>query len=77
MANWRQKYVQCYDCQKEELNKPIKTKKMQKFFDIPDEFYKDNPFLRNIKIHYLQYKQLSEKQIAAFEKTVKAMQEKK
>ena len=48
----------------------IKDPKMKKMFDIPEEFYKENSFLRDIKIKYLKFGELTEKQIAAFKKTV-------
>jgi hypothetical protein len=45
--------------------------------DIPEEFYKENYFLRSIKVNAIKYQSLSEKQIAAFKKTVKEMMEEK
>ena len=33
------------------------------FSTLPEEFYKQNSFLRSIKINYLKYGELSEKQI--------------
>ncbi|MAG52842.1 MAG: hypothetical protein CMH62_02670 [Nanoarchaeota archaeon] len=72
-AYWKNKYVICYDCQKKELSTEIEDKKMKKMFDIPEEFYKENSFLRSIKLNYIRYKELSEKQISAFKKTVKTM----
>ena len=60
----------CYDCQKAELAKPIKDPKMKKLFNIPEDFYKQNSFLRDIKSKYMMWGNLSEKQIEAFKKTV-------
>ena len=54
----------------------IRDIKMKKMFDIPEEFYKNTPFLRSIKINYLRYDQLSEKQISTFKKVVKELKEK-
>ena len=76
--NWvtvtrRDKFVICYDCQKETLNKKIKDPKMKELFDIPEEFYRQNTFLRSIKMNYIRFEKLSEKQIAAFKKTIKEM----
>lgn len=73
----RQRYALCYDCQKHEMEGEIKDPKMKKMFDIPEEFYKKNLFLRSIKINYLRFGKLSEKQIEAFKKTVKKMKEQK
>ena len=74
VATWRQKYSVCYDCQKSELQGEIKNKEMKKLLDIPEKFYRENAFLRDIKINYLRYGKLSEKQIEAFRKAVKRME---
>lgn len=68
-----QPYILCYDCQKENLQQEIKDPKMKKFFDIPEEFYRENAFLRSIKINYLRYGRLSERQIETFKKSVERM----
>ena len=73
----KQKYPLCYDCQKDELKGKIKDPKMKKLFNIPEEYYKDNIFLRNIKINYLRYDSLTDKQIEAFKKAVKRYKQKK
>ena len=70
-----QRFAVCYDCQKADLAKDIKDPKMKKFFDIPEEFYKENSFLRDIKSNYLRFGKLTERQIEAFKKTVKNMKE--
>ena len=77
LATSRSRFVTCYDCEKKELEKEIKDPKMKKMFDIPEEFYKENDFLRSIKINYLRFENLSEKQIEAFKKTIKRMKEEK
>ena len=71
-----QRFVLCYECQKGELKGTIKDPKMKKLFNISEEFYKKNSFLRAIKANYIKYKNLSEKQIQAFKKTVKKLKEK-
>jgi len=70
LSSWSNKYPMCYDCQKTELNGTISNAKMKKMFDIPEEFYVNNSFLRDIKIKYLRFGNLSDKQIEAFKKTV-------
>lgn len=72
----RNQFPICYDCQKKELSGEIKDPKMKKMFNIPEEFYKENGFLRSIKSNYLKFGKLSDKQIDAFKKTVKEMSEK-
>ncbi len=67
------RFVVCYECQKPEMVGEITAPEMKKFFDIPEQFYKDNTFLRDIKIKYLRFGSLSEKQIAAFNKLVDKM----
>lgn len=69
----RQRYVMCYDCQMKDINSKIKDPKMKKLFDIPEEFYKKNGFLADIKMNYLRFGNLTEKQIEAFKKTVEKL----
>jgi hypothetical protein len=71
----RSRFVLCYDCQKKELEGEITDPKMKKLFDIPEDFYRENSFLRDIKVKYLRYGELTDKQVAAFKKVVKEMQE--
>jgi hypothetical protein len=73
----RQRYSICYDCQKIEMKGNIKDPKMKKMFDIPEEFYRKNSFLRDIKIKYIKWKELTEKQVTAFKKVVKELKEEK
>ena len=74
VVGYRDRYPLCYDCQKSALQGEIKGK-FKKLFDIPEELYKENLFLRNIKIYYLKYGELSDKQVEAFKKTIKKMKE--
>ncbi|MBW2986009.1 hypothetical protein KY333_01430 [Candidatus Woesearchaeota archaeon] len=76
LITWKQRFPICYECQKPEMQGEIKDPAMKKMFKIPEEFYKENMFLRSIKVNYLRFGQLSEKQIEAFKKTVKKMKEK-
>jgi hypothetical protein len=72
-ATWKTRYVLCLDCQKREMVGEITDPKMKKFFDIPEEFYLENSFLRSIKINYLRYQDLSGDQIAGFKRVVEEM----
>ena len=67
----RENYPICYECQKSQLQGDIEDPAMKKLFDIPEELYKENMFLRNIKISYLKYQSLTEKQIEALEQIQK------
>ena len=69
------RYAVCYDCQKDKMQGEIKDPKMKKMFTIPDEFYKQSTFLRDIKIKYLQFGNLTENQVNAFIKVVDKMKE--
>ncbi|MEK6968056.1 MAG: hypothetical protein AABX51_05490 [Nanoarchaeota archaeon] len=69
-------YAVCFDCQKSELSGEIKDPQMKSMFNIPDGLYQTSSFLRSIKINYLRYGKLSDKQIAAFKKTVDKMKTK-
>jgi hypothetical protein len=58
------------------MNGEIKDPQMQKMFSIPEELYQQSSFLRSIKINYLKYGKLTEKQIDAFKKAVDKLQNK-
>lgn len=73
----RNKFPLCYNCQKKELEGEITDPEMKKLFDIPEEYYKENDFLRAIKVNYLKFENLSERQIEAFKKTVEKIKESK
>jgi len=75
LATWKTGFPVCYECQKKELEGEIKDPKIKKLFNIPEQLYKDSGFLRDIKIKYIKYGQLSDKQIEAFEKVVKKMKD--
>jgi len=75
ITNYRNRFVVCYECEKKELKGEIKDPKMKKMFDVPEEFYKNNSFMRDIKKNYIRYENLSERQIEAFKKAVKNMKE--
>ncbi len=76
-ATWKTRYVLCNDCQQKELKGAIDDPKMKKFFDIPEEFYTESPFLRSIKLNYLRYGDLSGDQIRAFKEVVKSFKDKR
>jgi hypothetical protein len=63
----------CFDCQKKELTGEITDPEMKKMFDIPEELYRDSSFLRSIKINFLRYGKLSERQVEAFKSAVEKM----
>lgn len=77
LTNWRNKFPVCYECEKSELSKEVTDPAMKEMFNIPEQFYKENSFLRAIKKNYLKYGQLTEKQIEAFKKVVSDMEKKK
>ena len=60
----------CVKCHMKRIDKPIKSLKFKKLFDIPRKLYEQSLFLRNIKESYLRFDNLSEKQINAFKKVV-------
>jgi hypothetical protein len=77
LATSRTGYVICYECQKASLVGEITDPAYKKLLEIPEEYYKENSFLRNIKANYLKYHSLTEPQVAAFEKVVAKMKEEK
>lgn len=60
----------CYNCQKDDLKGSIKDPQMKEFFDIPEALYVENQFLRNIKVNYLKFGKLSDRQMEAFQRVV-------
>ena len=73
----RKQFPLCYDCQKKEMQGVIKDPKMKKLFNLPEDFYKESPFLRSIKVYYLKFGEITDRQKEYFEKTVKEMKTKK
>lgn len=73
VVTWKTKFPVCYDCEKKDLQGTITDPMMKKLFDIPEDFYKNNAFIRNIKIYYLRFGRLSDKQVDAFKKAVEKM----
>ena len=73
VVTWKQSFPICYDCQKDQLKGEISDPEMKKLLEIPEVFYKENAFLRSIKINYLQYGKLSEKQIETFKRAVEKL----
>ncbi|UCH12406.1 MAG: hypothetical protein JSW18_00175 [Candidatus Omnitrophota bacterium] len=69
----KQRYAVCYECQMKNIDAKVKDPKMKKLLDIPEEYYRKNNFLANIKLNYLRFGKLSEKQIEVFKKVVQQM----
>ncbi len=66
----------CIPCQTRDFNKPITDPKFKKLFNIDEELYQKNYFLRDIKSKYLRFGNLTEKQISAFKKVAKELKQK-
>jgi hypothetical protein len=78
VSSWRRRGpIVCFECEKKSMEGEIADPEMKKLFDIPQEFYRQSPFLRSIKINYLRYKSLSPAQLEAFKKTVKDIESRK
>ena len=75
IATTRSGYIECYECQKPNLEGEITDPKMKKLFDIPDKYLIDNWFIRTIKINCIRYGKLSEKQIEAVKKAIQKMKD--
>jgi len=72
----KQRFVNCKECEDKQFNKEITDPAMKKMFNIPEEFYRTNSFLKDIKLNYHRFESLSDRQIAAFKETVKKMKDK-
>lgn len=76
--NWVEMYSHrqfpiCADCHLKRISDPVEDERFKKLLDIPPELYRQSVFLRNIKESYLRFKDLTDKQIEAFKKTVEEM----
>ena len=65
----------CAECQMKEISQPIADAKMRKFFDIPEDLYKESSFLRSIKSQYIRFGGMTAPQKEAFIKVVKEMKD--
>lgn len=77
LMTWKDRFPVCYDCHKKQMSGDVKDPQMKKLFNIPEEYYKDNSFLRSVKINYLRFGSLTEKQVETFKKIVKQIKEEK
>ena len=59
----------CVTCHMKQIAEEVTEKKYQ-FLNIEKELYEQSRFLRNIRQSYLKFKELSDKQIKTFKKTV-------
>jgi len=73
----KSRYPICFDCQKGDLQGEVKDPVFKKLFDIPDNYYVESMFLRSIKINYLKYGKLTDRQIEFFIKAVDKMNKEK
>jgi|SRR3989338_8121042 len=76
-VTYRNNFPLCYTCQKKDLEGEVKDSKLKKLLDIPEDYYKENAFLRSIKINAIKYQKLTDKQIEAFKKAVERIKEDK
>ena len=72
----RKQFPVCTDCQMKQIDQPIEDPEYKKFFDIPEKFYKESYFLRNIKSSYIRFGSITDNQRDAFLKTVTEMKKK-
>mgnify|MGYP001583591156 FL=1 len=70
MTGRRQSPV-CLDCQMKDVKISVEDPIFKKLFDIPEEFYLENGFLRSIRSNYARYRNLTKAQVETFEKVVK------
>jgi hypothetical protein len=80
-TNWvevtsRSRHRICTACESTQLKGEIKDPAMKKLFAIPEEYY-NNPFLRDIKVRYLMFGSLSEKQVSTFKDVVEKIRKNK
>jgi len=77
LVNYRVRFPVCLKCQMKQLNQEVTDPEFKKMFDIDKDLYEQSSFLRDIKIKYIRFGQLSEKQIETFKRVAKEMKEAK
>lgn len=60
----------CTSCHMKRIQQEIPDPIFKELFNIPQSLYEQSHFLRSIKESYLRFNNLTEKQIAAFKKTI-------
>ena len=64
----------CVKCHMKKISEKVEDKTFD-FLNIPNSLYEQSSFLRNIKESYQRFKNLTDKQIEAFKKTVQDLKE--
>ena len=77
LVNYKVRFAVCLKCQMKQLNQKVTDPEFKKMFEIDKELYEQSYFLRDIKIRYIRFGQLSEKQIETFKRVAKEMKEAK
>ena len=75
ISSLKTRFPICSVCEMKEVEKPVEDPAFVKMFDVPREWYEKNSFLRSVRYQYGRFGELTEKQIAAFKRTVKEMRE--
>jgi PHP family Zn ribbon phosphoesterase len=66
LSSYRQRNNTCEECQEKDMKGEVTDPALKKLLDIPEAYYKENSFLRNIKIAALRYGKLTDRQIEVF-----------
>lgn len=77
LMSYKKRFPICVECELKQIDEKVEEPKFKKLFDIPLEFYRETPFLRDIKRKYLMTGFLTEKQVSAFKKTVGELKKEK
>ncbi len=76
LSSYRQRNNTCAECQEKDMQGEVKDPELKKLLDIPEAYYKENNFLRNIKIAALRYGKLTDRQIEVFKDVVQKLKDK-
>ena len=66
LVTWKDRTPVCVPCKMKQIDKPIEDPAFKKLFDIDKTLYERSSFLRNIKLSYIRFGKLSDKQIETF-----------
>jgi len=77
LVTYAKQFPVCKECQLKQMKQKITDPYYKKMFDIEPKFYEQNDFLRSIKINYLRFQGLTDRQVEAFKRTVEELKDPK
>lgn len=77
LVTYAKQFPVCKECQMKQLKQKITDPYYKKLFNIDPKLFEENDFLRSIKINYLRFEGLTDRQVEAFKRTVEELKDPK